>query len=90
MKILRIIAFLEGISLIILLAIAMPLKYYANNPEPVKIIGMAHGILFIFYVINVIYAQLTLSWTYKKTALALIASIIPFGTFYADKKLFRN
>lgn len=90
MTTLRIIGFLEGISFIVLLAIAMPLKYYADKPEAVKIVGMAHGVLFIFYILNVIYAQVTLSWTYKKTAFALIASIIPFGTFYADKKLFRN
>lgn len=86
----RLIAFLEGISFIILLGIAMPLKYYLNKPEAVKITGMAHGVLFVLYIILLLIVHLKLKWTTKKTSLAFLASFIPFGTFYADLKLFRE
>jgi integral membrane protein len=88
--VLRLLAFLEGISYISLLGIAMPLKYYYDKPDAVKIIGMAHGILFVLYVINLLIVHLKLRWSYGKTFGAFIASLIPFGTFYADKKWFRK
>ena len=86
---LRIIAFLEGISFLVLLGIAMPLKYAAGYPDPVRVVGMAHGVLFIGYVLLLIQAKIEYNWSIGKTALAFIASLIPFGTFYADKKWFR-
>lgn len=86
---LRIIAFLEGLSLVILLFVAMPLKYMADMPMMVRVVGMAHGLLFIAYVIYVILAKGEFKWTIGKTLLALVLSIIPFGTFWADWKLFR-
>ena len=87
---LRLIAFLEGVSFIVLLGIAMPLKYYYDKPEAVKIVGMAHGVLFVLYVINLLIVHLKLRWSYGKTIGAFIAALIPFGTFYADKKWFRT
>ena len=90
MSVLRLLAFLEGISFIALLGVAMPLKYYYDKPEAVKIIGMAHGILFVLYTINLLIVHLKLRWSYGKTLGAFIAAFIPFGTFYADKKWFRN
>lgn len=89
-KIYRINAFLEGISFLVLLGIAMPLKYMYNKPEMVKIVGMAHGLLFISYIFLVVVVRDQLKWDMKKTILALAASVFPFGTFYADKKLFKN
>ena len=86
---LRVIAFFEGISFLALLGIAMPLKYMAANPEPVRIVGMAHGVLLVAYVIFLLWTKIEHRWTYSKTTLAFIASLVPFGTFYADKKLFR-
>ncbi|MBL4594004.1 MAG: DUF3817 domain-containing protein [Flavobacteriales bacterium] len=90
LNILRLLAFLEGISYLVLLGIAMPLKYYYDKPDAVKIVGMAHGVLFVLYVINLLIVHLRLRWSYGKTIGAFIASLIPFGTFYADKKWFRN
>lgn len=87
---LRIIAMLEGISLLVLLGIAMPLKYIAGIPEAVRIVGMAHGILFILYVVLLIQVAVERNWSFKKSILAFLASIIPFGTFYADAKWFRS
>jgi len=86
---LRLTALLEGISLLVLLGIAMPLKYYFEKPEAVQIVGMAHGILFIIYVLLVFVAHIKLKWKFINTILALVASIIPFGTFVADKKIFK-
>lgn len=90
LSVLRLVALLEGVSLIALLFIAMPLKYYWEKPEAVKIIGMAHGVLFIIYVINLLLVHLKLKWNMGRTFGAFIAAWIPFGTFYADKKWFRT
>ena len=87
---LRILAFVEGVSFLVILFVTMPLKYYANMPQPNKIFGMAHGLLFILYVLAVVQSKIEYNWPFKKTALALLASIIPFGTFWADAKLFRE
>lgn len=86
---LRLVAFLEGLSLVILLFVAMPLKYMADMPAMVRIVGMAHGLLFIVYVGYVLFARSEFGWDMRKTLLALVLSIIPFGTFWADWKLFR-
>lgn len=87
---LRVVAFLEGMSFLVLLGIAMPLKYWADNPEPVRVIGMAHGVLFVAYVFLVLQSMIVYKWKISKGILAFVASLVPFGTFYADKKLFRE
>jgi integral membrane protein len=86
---LRLIGFAEGISFLVLLFIAMPLKYAMDMPQAVKVTGMAHGVLFIMYVLAVILAAVEYSWNAKKVAIALVASILPFGPFYADAKIFK-
>lgn len=82
----RKIAFAEGVSFLVLLLIAMPLKYFANMPMAVTIVGGLHGILFVAFII---YAYLVKE-EYKKNfgwmVKAFIASIIPFGTFYMEKE----
>ena len=85
---LRVIAFAEGVSLLMILFISMPLKYLFDMPQANMIIGMLHGLLFMLYVLAVIQAKISFDWSWKNTLLALIASVIPFGTFWADKKLF--
>ncbi len=87
---LRIIGFLEGISFLVLLGIAMPLKYMLGQPEAVRHVGMAHGLLFVLYVILVTLVMLDEKWNFKTTAIALLASLIPFGTFYVDAKYLRK
>lgn len=86
---LRIIAFTEGISYLILLGIAMPLKYYCNQPQAVKTVGMAHGVLFVLFIVLLLFVHVELKWKLSKTFLVFISSLIPFGTFYADVKWFR-
>ena len=90
LSVLRLLALLEGISYLVLLGIAMPLKYYYDKPNAVKIVGMAHGILFVLYCINLLIVHVKFKWNMGKTIGAFIASLIPFGTFYADKKWFRG
>lgn len=86
---LRLTGILEGLSLIILLAIAMPLKYLAGRPEMVSIIGMGHGILFVLYIFLTAKAKFQYHWSWRKMILLWIASVVPFGAFYADYKALR-
>lgn len=85
-KFFRGISFLEGISLLLLLFVAMPLKYVWGNPEYVRFVGMAHGLLFVAYVLLAIMTKFELEWKVKTLLIVLVASVIPFGTFYVDKK----
>jgi len=87
---LRIIAFLEGISYLVLLGIAMPLKYMADLPQAVQIVGRIHGVLVVLFIVLLIQVTIERNWSFKKAMLAFIASLIPFGTFYADAKWFRD
>jgi len=83
------IAFLEGISYLILLLVAMPLKYFANIPEGVKYVGWAHGVLFVLFCVYLLKVWIKLKWSLGKAFLAFIASLLPFGTFVLDAKLKR-
>ena len=87
--ILRLLAVAEGISYL-LFALTMPIKYMLNNPMPNKIVGMAHGVLFIAYCIWVILVGLEKKWNFTTLLLAGFASLIPFGTFIADSKIFKK
>ena len=86
---LRVTGLLEGLSFIILLAVAMPLKYMAGMPEMVRIVGMAHGVLFIAYIMLTLLAKFQYPWSWKQVGLLWVASVVPFGTFYADYKILR-
>ena len=86
LKLFKIIAFLEGASLLLLLFFAMPMKYYFQEPIFVKTIGMAHGVLFVIYIILAIMAKIELNWSFKKMGIICLASVLPFGTFYVEKK----
>ena len=82
------IAFLEGCSYL-LFALTMPLKYKLNLPQPNYIVGMIHGILFIAYVVLLLMVWKQYKWSFKKVVLSFIASLIPFGTFFATKKIYQ-
>lgn len=85
---LRIIGFFEGISLLILIFIAMPMKYVYGNPALVKIIGQLHGILFLLFVFNTLSVGVEQKWRFKGTTWkVLLACVVPFGTFYIDNKI---
>ncbi len=83
----RIVAFIEGVSYILLLFIAVPLKRLAGIPEPVKYLGWAHGVLFILFLVTLLHVMVSDKWSIKKGLIAFIASFIPFGTFIFDAKI---
>ncbi len=82
----RVIAIAEGISFLILLFIAMPLKYIADQPLAVKYTGWVHGILFVLYLYALLKVWMEWKWEINKVIMAFIASLLPFGTFYFDNK----
>lgn len=83
----RKVAVIEGISYLILLCIAMPLKYFFNIPEAVKYFGWIHGILFLVFLVVLILAFIKYRWSWMRLALYLIASVLPVVPFILDKKL---
>lgn len=90
MKLFKNVALFEGISLLLLLFFAMPMKYLLNQPEFVRVIGMAHGLLFIAYIGLAIFHKLEEQWNTKTFLVVCLASVVPFGTFYIEKKYLRN
>ncbi|MEE2954262.1 MAG: DUF3817 domain-containing protein [Bacteroidota bacterium] len=82
----RIIAFLEGVSYILLMTFGLYFKYQLNDESYVKLFGMPHGLLFILYIIIACLLREDKNWNGKDFSIVLLASIIPFGTFYIDKK----
>ncbi|MDE3741255.1 DUF3817 domain-containing protein [Maribacter polysaccharolyticus] len=90
LKTFRYTAILEGISYLSLFAISMPLKYLAGLGEPNKYIGYAHGFLFIAYIALAILLTLSKKWGIKRLAILFAASLLPFATFYIDKKYFKG
>jgi len=83
----RKIALIEGLSYLILLFIAMPLKYFFNIPEGVKYFGWIHGVLFLVFLIVLLLAAIKYRWNLKRIILYLIGSVLPFVPFILDKKL---
>jgi len=84
---LRIIGFLEGLSYLLLLFIAMPLKYFFDLPESVTIVGMAHGVLFVLFIISLGIVWVRHRWSLLRVIGAFIACLLPFGTFVLDARL---
>ena len=83
----RLVAIAEGISYVLLLGVAMPLKYMMDMPTMTKWVGWAHGVLFIAYCVLGLHAAIVQKWSFVKSAVAFLASLIPFGTFVLDAKL---
>ncbi|RYJ41984.1 DUF3817 domain-containing protein [Flavobacterium beibuense] len=88
---LRLIGFLEGTSLLLLLFIAVPLKYFYNYPHLSSLLGTIHGALFLLFVFNTLSVGVEQKWKFKVTTWkVLLACIIPFGTFYIDKTILKK
>ena len=86
----RFVALLEGLSFLLLLFIAMPLKYLAGMPLGVRVVGMAHGVLFVLYVALLFEVWLARRWSPVRVGAALLASLVPFGTFVLEARLERE
>ena len=82
----RKIALAEGVSFLVLLFIAMPLKYFADLPQAVAVVGMLHGVLFVAFVILAFEVKGTNKKSFGWFAKSFVASLIPFGTFIMDKQ----
>lgn len=84
----KLLAHAEGISFLLILFVTMPLKYGLEMGTPNKVVGMLHGVLFIGYIIGIIVMKVKYDWNATKTLLALLSSIIPFGTFLFVRKYY--
>lgn len=84
---LRIIGFLEGVSLLVLIFVAVPMKYYFQNPSLSKALGPVHGAIFLLFLFNTLSVGVEQNWKFKTTWKVILACFIPFGTFYIDNKI---
>ncbi|WP_010172679.1 DUF3817 domain-containing protein [Bacillus coahuilensis] len=80
----------EAISYLLLLGIAMPLKYMAGIPEVVSVVGAIHGGLFTFYIVAAIHLFFVDKWSIIQFGLAVVAAFLPFGPFIFDKYFLKN
>ncbi|HEX9996344.1 MAG TPA: DUF3817 domain-containing protein [Abditibacterium sp.] len=87
---LRLLGLCEGWSFVVLVLVAMPLKYLFQRPEAVRVVGSIHGGLFVLYVLAVLVVAALHRWHLRRTFLALVASVIPFGPFLLDGRLKRE
>ncbi len=87
---LRAVALVEGVSYLVLLGVAMPLKYFAGSPGAVKAVGWAHGVLFVLYLLALAEVTVARRWRFMRILGAFVAALVPFGTFLLDARLRRE
>lgn len=86
----RWIGLLEGLSYVLLIFVAVPIKYILGQDIYVRMLGMPHGFLFVAYIVFVLYFNFKKSWGLKIFLIMILGSILPFGTFYIDKKYLQD
>lgn len=84
---LRVIAWLEGWSLLLLLFIAMPVKYLLDVPEATQAIGLIHGVLFVLFISSTVVISIVQRWHLGRIFVVMASSFLPFGTFYVDRTI---
>ena len=84
---LRVVSMIEGLSLILLMCVAMPLKYIWGDPSMVKVVGQVHGLLWVVFCFMLYDTKSSEGWSFKQALIPFIASVIPFGAFVVDRKL---
>lgn len=87
LDIFRKVSLVEGVSAILLFLVAMPLKYLANMPQAVKIVGMIHGVLFLVFVLALLNVWIKDKWPFSKALIGFIAGNFPFGAFWFEHRL---
>ncbi len=88
---LRLLGMVEGLSMLLLVFVAMPLKYLVGKPEMVRLVGSVHGGLFILLVLYALYVGYEKGWSFwKVTVWVLAGSIFPFGPFVVDHKILKK
>ncbi len=86
----RLVALAEGVSFLVLLFIAMPMKYLLDLPLAVRVVGSVHGVLFVAFVLALVRVSFVRRWAVPRSLLAFVSSIVPFGTFVFDRSLARE
>lgn len=86
----RVLGYFEGTSFLVLMLIAMPLKYIFHEPMPVKITGALHGLLFVVYCVVALVVTIKEKWPLKQLALCWVLACLPLGTFWFDRRYLRN
>ncbi|MEZ4474681.1 MAG: DUF3817 domain-containing protein [bacterium] len=84
---LRVVGLLEGCSYLLLLLVAMPLKYALDLPQAVRVVGMGHGVLFVLFGLAALRAGLAHDWPGRRYASTLAAALLPWGTFVLAREL---
>lgn len=84
---LRVIGDVEGVSYLVLLFIAMPLKYLAGMPQAVRVVGSIHGFLFVAFVVALLDVWRRVGWPPGKVFPAFLSSLVPFGTFFLSRQI---
>lgn len=84
---LRRLALVEGVSFLLLLGIAMPLKYLAGMPMAVKVMGWTHGLLFVGFCYALVQTMLMTGWSFARCARVFVAALLPFGPFFMDRRI---
>jgi len=87
---LRVLGKIEAISFLLLVGIAMPMKYLAGKPELVKIVGWAHGVLFVAFCAALLWTWIVTKWPIWRAAFFFVAALLPFGPFLVDRRLLRH
>lgn len=82
----KLISTLEAVSFLLLLGVAMPLKYIWELPQMVSVVGMIHGVLFILYIAAAYFMKEKLNWPTSTFAVVLLCAVLPFGPFYVERK----
>ena len=86
---LRLVALVEGLSFLVLLFVAMPLKYLAGLPAAVKVAGWVHGVLFIVFCVALLSSAVAARWPVSRAGLLFVAALLPFGPFVVDGRMMR-
>ena len=84
---LRTTALIEGISFLVLLGIAMPLKYMAGLPMAVKVVGWIHGVLFVIFCLALLQTMIVAKWPLGRAVMVFVVSVVPFGPFVLDRRM---
>lgn len=86
----RLVSLLEGLSYVVLIAVAMPMKYFASNTTAVPLVGRIHGGLFVLFCIVLASTASARGWTRKQSAIAFIAALVPLGAFWLEHQIRRG
>jgi integral membrane protein len=86
---LRIVALVEAVSFLVLLGVAMPLKYFAGMPGAVKAVGWVHGVLFMAFVLALLRTIIVAKWPMGRGAMVFVGALLPFGPMVLDRRMKR-